>query len=123
MALTTKGIEKKTYILEKATAVFVREGYTSVTMKDIVEACGISRGGLYKYYSSTKEIFVDILSTEKVCDNSLFIKSMENGANAIKILADFLQQQKSELLNIENTIRVAVYEFFYLTKTVLWMVY
>lgn len=76
--------------MEKATAVFVREGYTSVTMKDIVEACGISRGGLYKYYSSTKEIFVDILSTEKVGDNSLFIKSMENGANAIKILADFL---------------------------------
>jgi AcrR family transcriptional regulator len=112
MSLTIKGIEKKKYILEKATSVFIREGYTSVTMKDIVEECNISRGGLYKYYSSTKEIFEDILSFGKENDYFVFTKGMENGENAIEILSDFLQQQKSELLNIKNTIRRAIYEFF-----------
>ena len=112
MALTAKGIEKKKYILGKTAAVFIRAGYTSVTMKDIVEECDISRGGLYKYYSSTKEIFEDILFAGKENDYFIFTKGMENGVNAVKILADFLQQQRSELLNIENTIRIAVYEFF-----------
>jgi AcrR family transcriptional regulator len=81
-------------------------------MKDIVEECNISRGGLYKYYSSTKEIFEDILSFGKENDYFVFTKGMENGENAIEILSDFLQQQKSELLNIKNTIRRAIYEFF-----------
>ncbi|MCH3963554.1 MAG: hypothetical protein LKE46_04725 [Clostridium sp.] len=41
---------------------------------------------------------------------------MENGKNAVEILSDFLQQQKSELLNIKTTIRTAVYEFFLFHK-------
>ncbi len=112
MALTPKAIEKKKYILEKALNVFVREGYTSVTMKDIVEECEISRGGLYKYYGSTKEIFEDILSLEKGGDYSYFSESMETHTNAITILNKFLLQQKNELAHIKNTIRVATYEFF-----------
>lgn len=112
MALTPKAIEKKKYILEKALNVFVREGYTSVTMKDIVEECEISRGGLYKYYGSTKEIFEDILSLEKGADYSYFNESMETHTNAITILNKFLLQQKNELSHINNTIRVATYEFF-----------
>ncbi|MDQ0176360.1 TetR/AcrR family transcriptional regulator [Bacillus chungangensis] len=110
--MTSKAIEKKNYILENAANVFMRKGYTSVTMKDIVEECGISRGGLYRYYGSTKEIFEDILSLEKENDYCYFIKCMENEMNAIAILNEFLQRQKNELLNTENTIRVAIYEFF-----------
>lgn len=112
MALTAKGAEKKRYILEKAAAVFIKAGYTSVTMKDIVDACGISRGGLYKYYSSTREIFEDILSAGKESDYCLLTKGMENGVPALQLLTEFFQQQKDEILNVENTIRAAVYEFF-----------
>jgi len=112
MALTKKGMERKQYIQEKAALVFKRRGFTVVTMKDIVEECKMSRGGLYKYYSSTKEIFVDILSFDKQGDYSIFINGMENNKNAIEIIENFLRIQKDELENIENSIRVAVYEFF-----------
>ena len=99
MSLTPKAIQKKRYILEKASNVFIREGYTCVTMKDIVEECEISRGGLYKYYGSTKEIFEDILSLEKGNDYSYFVQSMEKNSNAITMLNNFFQQQKNELSN------------------------
>ena len=49
-----KSAQKKKYILDTARKVFVEKGYKSVTMKDIVEACGISRGGLYLYFDSTE---------------------------------------------------------------------
>ena len=42
-----KSEQKKAYILEVARKVFMEKGYKNVTMKDIVEACDISRGGLY----------------------------------------------------------------------------
>lgn len=49
-----KSVQKRKYILEKAREVFVEKGFKSVTMKDIVEACEISRGGLYLYFESTE---------------------------------------------------------------------
>jgi AcrR family transcriptional regulator len=42
-----KSVQKRNYILETARKVFVEKGYKNVTMKDIVDACEISRGGLY----------------------------------------------------------------------------
>ena len=48
-----KSVQKKQYILETARKVFATKGYKDVTMKDIVEACEISRGGLYLYFENT----------------------------------------------------------------------
>lgn len=38
-----KSTQKKQYIIEKAKEVFAKRGYKDVTMKDIVDACGISQ--------------------------------------------------------------------------------
>ena len=57
-----KSAKKKQYILDKARVVFSEKGFKNVTMKDIVDACDISRGGLYLYFSSTEDIFLEVLS-------------------------------------------------------------
>ena len=43
--MSEKSVQKRNYIIEKAREVFSQKGYLTVTMKDIVEACEISRGG------------------------------------------------------------------------------
>ena len=48
--MSEKSVQKRNYIIEKAREVFSQKGYLTVTMKDIVEACEISRGGLYLYF-------------------------------------------------------------------------
>ena len=50
--MSEKSVQKRNYIIEKAREVFSQKGYLTVTMKDIVEACEISRGGLYLYFDS-----------------------------------------------------------------------
>ena len=59
-----KSSQKRKYIIEKAREVFHTNGYKTVTMKDIVQACEISRGGLYLYFSNTKELFEAVLEEE-----------------------------------------------------------
>ena len=59
-----KSVQKKRYIVEKAREVFVEKGFKKVTMKDIVEACDISRGGLYLYFENTSQIFMEVLRME-----------------------------------------------------------
>ena len=62
--MSEKSEQKKQFIVDKARGVFAEKGYKNVTMKDIVDACGISRGGLYLYFSSTQELFLEVLGTE-----------------------------------------------------------
>ena len=44
-------------ILSVTYELFAREGFNKITMKDICEATGMSRGGLYSHFGSTREVF------------------------------------------------------------------
>ena len=63
--MSEKSVQKRNYIIEKAREVFSQKGYLTVTMKDVVEACEISRGGLYLYFDSIKALFLAVLEKEK----------------------------------------------------------
>ena len=96
-----KSTFKKQLIVEKAGEVFAAKGFTDVTMKDIVEACNISRGGLYLYFGSTEEVFLEVLKAASVEDEAEVDKAMEGALSAGDMLAVFLKEQKkihSELL-------------------------
>lgn len=114
--MSEKSVQKKQYIIETARNVFAQKGYKNVTMKDIVEACDISRGGLYLYYSSTQELFLEVLKMEHSEQDDVFEKSITEDATAADILALFLKEQKKELLRKQNSLTVAVYEFFFADK-------
>jgi len=108
-----KSQNKRKYILETARKVFLEKGYKNVTMKDIVEACDISRGGLYLYFSSTREIFLEVLELEANDDDDVFGSNISEDATAADILALFLKEQKKELLRKNNNLTMATYEFFF----------
>lgn len=112
-----KSVQKKNYILNTARQVFVDKGYKSVTMKDIVEACGISRGGLYLYFDSTEQILLEILQIEAGETDDIFTQNIVEENTAADILTLFLKEQKKELLQKKNNLTVAVYEYFFEHKT------
>ena len=108
-----KSVQKKKYILETARKVFMEKGFKKVTMKDIVEACNISRGGLYLYFDNTSQIFLEVLKLESQEADDVFSDSITEDATAADILILFLQEQKKELLRRKNTLTQAVYEFYF----------
>ena len=108
-----KSAQKKQYILDTARKVFVEKGYKNVTMKDIVEACEISRGGLYLYFDSTEQILMEILHMEAEETDDLFSGHISEDDTAADILTLFLKEQKKELLRKSNNLTVAVYEYFF----------
>ncbi len=108
-----KSAQKKKYILDTARKVFVEKGFKNVTMKDIVEACGISRGGLYLYFDSTEQILLDILQMEAEETDDVFTGQISEEDTAADILTLFLKEQKKELLQKKSNLTVAVYEYFF----------
>lgn len=111
--MSDKSVQKKRYILETARTVFEEKGYKNVTMKDIVDACGISRGGLYLYFSNTAEIFMEVIRLEQEETDDVFEKSIPREAEPSDILALFLKEQKRELLSKKPALTKASYEFFF----------
>ena len=82
-----KSEQKRNFILETARKVFIEKGFKNVTMKDIVEACEISRGGLYLYFGSTSEIFMEVLKLEASEADDVFSNHISEDATAADILA------------------------------------
>ena len=108
-----KSLQKRRFILETARRVFMEKGYKNVTMKDIVEACEISRGGLYLYFGSTAEIFLEVLKMETEEADDVFSDSITEDATAADILTLFLLEQKKEQKKKKNNLTVATYEYYF----------
>ncbi|MCD8130590.1 MAG: TetR/AcrR family transcriptional regulator [Lachnospiraceae bacterium] len=106
-----KSQQKRKYIVEKARQVFVEKGYRSVTMKDIIDACEISRGGLYLYFSSTQEIFLEVLSQDAEAGEDVFGKTLNEKSTPLDVLQVFLDAQKAELMGMDQTLAMATYEY------------
>lgn len=111
-----KSQQKKKYIIEKARQVFIEKGYRSVTMKDIIDACDISRGGLYLYFPSTQEIFLEVLKREQEMGDDVFTTQVGEDATPADILALFIAAQKAELLNSKDNLTMATYEYCFAHK-------
>ena len=111
--MSEKSTQKRNLILENAKNVFVERGFKNVTMKDIIEASEISRGGLYLYFSSTREIFLEVLKREAAQDDNVFSEKLTEETTAADILYLFLQEQKKEILRKKDNLTVAIYEFYF----------
>jgi AcrR family transcriptional regulator len=53
--------QRRAQIIEAATTVFARFGFSKARMDDIAEESGLSKGALYLYFKSKEEIFGGIL--------------------------------------------------------------
>lgn len=100
-----KGEKTKEGIRLEAYKLFAEKGFRGVTMTDICMKTGLSRGGLYRYYSSTGEIFSDILSEASV------IAPMAQADSPAAILEELLAAMKREILDRESSLSLAIYEY------------
>ncbi|MEG0378075.1 MAG: TetR family transcriptional regulator, partial [Eubacterium sp.] len=109
---TLKSEKKRNYILDQARDVFIERGYARVTMKDIVEACQISRGGLYRYFGSTKAIFLALFQRDAVAEFERAEVEIWQDLSAKEILMEYLDKQKKALTGVHPSMANAAYEFF-----------
>lgn len=107
-----KGEETKQLIREKACFLFSQKGFKNVTMKDICSETGLSRGGLYRHYDSTQQIFIEILNYFMNEQDNEISEKMKSSYPARQILEEILEKYKTEMLDNSATLSIAIYEFF-----------
>ncbi|WOD43874.1 TetR/AcrR family transcriptional regulator [Hwangdonia lutea] len=65
-----KKIPNKEVILKTAYGLFLKKGYQSVSIKDIMEASNLSKGGIYHHFESKEGILFEVL-------NQYFFKALD----------------------------------------------
>jgi AcrR family transcriptional regulator len=54
-----KGEKTKIHIIMKSAELFNQKGYAATTMQDIMEATGLTKGGIYRSFSSKDDIAIE----------------------------------------------------------------
>ena len=55
--MVTKGVETKQKIIDKSLQLFSVKGYYNTSINDILEATGLTKGGLYGHFKSKEDIW------------------------------------------------------------------
>lgn len=107
-----KGEKTRQGIREKACQLFAQKGYKDVTMKDICEVTGLSRGGLYRHYESTEQIFLEIVNAFSERQREEVFTKIGQQVPALSILEELLARYEEEMLDSKTSLSLAICEFF-----------
>lgn len=107
---------KKQLILDAGRRAFIRKGYELTTMKDIVEESGLSRGGVYLYYSSTEEVFLELLENYDTFHIQSIKDLYEQCDTMWDALVRLIEVIKKEFMSIQTGMEPVIYEYFLSVK-------
>lgn len=101
MTPTDTSPNRRQEILTAAMTCFMRKGYHQATMDDIVAESGLSKGTLYWYFKSKKELFLALiesaLSPMETYWNSFVNDKSKSTAEKLKLITDLFRVEVSEM--------------------------
>lgn len=92
--------ETKEHILKTSLLLFLQKSYKEVTMREIVEKTGLSKGAFYHYFKSKEELFKEIVLmffTMGAMDFNSFPKETLKG-----FIDEYLQRIESSFIQINQ---------------------
>ena len=109
--MSIRGENSRSKILAVARTLFAKKGYSKVTMQDICNEAGISRGGLYRHYSSTEEIFAAIIKRDEEDALDFLASAVKSKISGKDMLLTFLSLRSNSYQNPDSCIDNAIIEF------------
>lgn len=109
--MSSKGMATDKRILDAAEKLFIENGFTAVTMKKISTESMISRGGLYRHYSSTSTIFAAVIEREQKKALASLKRAKDGEIAPNKILEVYIQHRMDSILHRDLGIDNAIVEF------------
>jgi TetR/AcrR family transcriptional regulator, transcriptional repressor of aconitase len=105
--------QRRADILKAAQDVFIEHGYERATMKHIMDAANVSRGGLYQYFSSKEALFEAILEESLAGElNDTLIMVKENATSYWDMLMKTIFGEDGEPDEEMDPLAPAKLEFF-----------
>ncbi len=87
----SRKIQRKEQILDAALLVIVENGYHQSRMDDIVSTSGLSKGAIYWYYKSKKDVYLDLVNHWVVRYSNSLIKLTQKNISSSEQLKNLFE--------------------------------
>lgn len=101
-----KGKKTRSLILQEAKKMFSARGFKAVSMQNICDATGLSKGGLYRHFGNKEEILLELLHKDKSVT-----KDIADGKSATQVLENLLDIYYRDMVNNEDSLALALFEY------------
>jgi AcrR family transcriptional regulator len=105
-----KKIDYPLVIIEQATRLFVEHGYQGISMREIAEASGLSKPGLYYYFKDKETLFIKILEDYLYQMSSLIQECSSTDLSASERLASTIRALFNQQSEKRSLMRLATQE-------------
>lgn len=102
---------RKREIVAAATAVFAQKGFDGASMDDIVQASGLSKGGLYWHFKSKDDIIAAILSQFFSQEMTLLNRLLSAESTATQKLQQLGQHLLADISQMQDLLSISL-EFY-----------
>jgi AcrR family transcriptional regulator len=102
-------------ILAEATRLFVAHGYNGISMREIAEAVGVSKAGLYYHFKDKQDLFLAILGDNLSSIGRLVQQAPRAGASAREQIGQLVRSLFAQPSEQRAIIRLASLEMAHLS--------
>ena len=98
--MASKGTETRRNIIEKSLKLFCVKGFYNTSINDILEATGLTKGGLYGHFSSKIDIWYAVYDEALSIWRQVIFKGMESNASPLERIEKLIENDiKNKLGN------------------------
>lgn len=112
----TVGVRQR--IIEEATRLFVARGYHGISMREIAEAVGVSKAGLYYHFKDKEDLFLAILVANLERIEALIQEAWREEVTTREQIARLMRALFAQAPEQRAIIRLASQEMGHLSQTV-----
>lgn len=91
--------DTKELILKTAYNLFLYNNYEAVTINSIIKATGLTKGGIYYYFSSKEEIFKAVVNIYMIDYSNIILKEHSNLKELIQDTIDSVRKKITKMAN------------------------
>ena len=95
MRRSTKSEQTRAAIIERSAPIFNKKGYAGTSLKDIMDATGLTKGGIYGHFKSKEEIALEAfeVNVSKVIDRiAESTRKVENAKDKLRAILGFYRR-------------------------------
>ena len=87
----TKGLQTRQRIVEMAAPVFNRQGYIGASMRDLISATGLEKGGIYNHFGSKEQLALEAYDFAMSRVTNALARSQDGATDAVDRLTRMIR--------------------------------
>ena len=96
--MANKGVQTRRNIVGKSLQLFSVKGYYNTSISDILDATGLTKGGLYGHFASKEDIWYAVYDEAVSIWKRIVFKGIRNNSDPLKRIEKFIENDIDDYL-------------------------